>query len=73
MSMPNLPPGTTRLTVAQWRQRYKVTDQDEFMDMLGEMVNEGMAEALCTEGCEVEPDGTCPHGNPSILLAYGIL
>ena len=22
--------------------------------------------ALCSEGCEVEPDGTCEHGNPSV-------
>ncbi len=29
--------------------------------------------ALCTEGCEVEPDGHCPHGAPSLLLALGII
>jgi hypothetical protein len=23
--------------------------------------------ALCTELCEVDPDGTCPHGCPSFL------
>ena len=29
--------------------------------------------ACCEEGCEVEPDGTCEHGNPSILIALGIM
>jgi hypothetical protein len=29
--------------------------------------------ALCDEQCEVEPDGTCPHGCPSFLRASGII
>jgi hypothetical protein len=29
--------------------------------------------ALCDEQCEVEPDGTCPHGCPSFLRAAGII
>ena len=29
--------------------------------------------ALCDEQCEVEPDGTCPHGCPSFLSAAGII
>lgn len=29
--------------------------------------------ACCEHGCEVEPDGTCSHGHPSILLKMGIL
>ena len=24
-----------------------------------------------TDGCTVEPDGTCPHGHPSWLLVLG--
>lgn len=31
--------------------------------------NDGIAKA--TDGCKVEPDGTCPHGNPSWLLKLG--
>jgi len=27
--------------------------------------------ALCDAGCEVEPDGVCPHGCPSILRDAG--
>ena len=29
--------------------------------------------ALCSEGCQVEPDGHCPHGAPSLLLALGLI
>lgn len=27
--------------------------------------------ALCSEGCTVEVDGTCPHGFPSIIKEVG--
>lgn len=33
------------------------------------LIGDENAPALCDEGCEVEPDGTCPHGCPSILRA----
>jgi hypothetical protein len=29
--------------------------------------------ACCDEGCEVEPDGRCEHGCPSVSLALGII
>jgi hypothetical protein len=32
---------------------------------------EGGCEA--TDGCFVEPDGTCEHGQPSWLLALGLI
>lgn len=32
---------------------------------------EGAAEA--TDGCRVEPDGTCPHGYPSWLIHLGLI
>jgi hypothetical protein len=29
--------------------------------------------AKATDGCRVEPDGTCPHGRPSWPLALGMI
>jgi len=29
--------------------------------------------ACCSEGCQVEPDGHCEHGNESVLLAQGLI
>ena len=34
---------------------------------------EGGCEAACPHHCWVEPDGTCPHGNPSWLLKLGLI
>lgn len=28
----------------------------------------GVVPACCTEYCEVEPDGHCEHGQPSVLI-----
>ena len=35
------------------------------------IVGDEMTEA--TDGCSVEPDGTCPHGHPSWLLRIGLI
>ena len=32
---------------------------------------DGVAKA--TDGCRVEPDGTCPHGHPSWLVKLGYI
>lgn len=40
-------------------------------DELSEMCLDSIAEA--TDGCTVEPDGTCEHGYPSWPLYYGLI
>ena len=42
-------------------------------DDLEELVFDSVVPACCEDGCEVEPDGTCPHGHPSILLEMGVI
>lgn len=39
--------------------------------MLKKWCDDGSAETLC--GCTVEPDGVCPHGNPSWLIILGLI
>ena len=54
---------------------------DAFLRLSGMTLDEALDEygldsvmpALCDEGCEVEPDGYCPHGAPSLLLAAGLI
>ncbi len=29
--------------------------------------------ATATDGCDVEPDGVCPHGHPSWMLRMGLI
>ena len=43
------------------------------VETLMEWDAEGGCEAACPHGCWVEPDGTCPHGNPSWLLKLGLI
>lgn len=35
--------------------------------------DDSIVPACCKEGCEVEPDGECEHGCPSVLLALGVI
>ena len=32
---------------------------------------DGLAKTPC--GCRVEPDGSCPHGRPSLLIVLGYI
>lgn len=41
------------------------------MDDLEYWMFDGVCEA--TDGCIVEPDGTCPHGHVSWLLYLGVI
>ncbi len=49
----------------------KIVDSPPSMEMMGEWVNDGVAEAL--GGCRVEPDGECEHGFPSWVRAMGYI
>lgn len=40
-------------------------------EQLEEWIFDGVAEA--TDGCQVEPDGHCPHGKPSWLIELGLI
>lgn len=45
----------------------------EFVESEEDMLTDSVQPALCDEGCEVEPDGRCEHGCPSISLVLGII
>lgn len=36
-------------------------------------LSDSIVPACCSEGCEVEPDGKCSHGFPSVLIAMGVI
>jgi len=38
-----------------------------------EDLNDSVVPACCDDGCEVELDGHCPHGHPSVLLQMGMI
>ena len=47
------------------------TVEEPGLDEIGRMVLDG--DCWATDGCTVEPDGVCPHGHPSWLLALGMI
>jgi hypothetical protein len=58
------------------KNQYRISLQ-EALDNAGmdfeAMMNDSVIPACCSEGCEVEPDGRCEHGCPSVLLAMGVI
>lgn len=42
-------------------------------DVVEEWVTGGVVPTRCGEGCQVEPDGICPHGYRSLLINAGAI
>ena len=59
-----------RISMDEFLEQDGRTLEDIFQAVL---FGEENAPALCNEGCEVEPDGVCPHGCPSILRDAGLI
>lgn len=62
--------GPKRLKIAQLAKREDFADA---IAMLDAYTSESMMPALCEAGCQVEPDGKCPHGHPSPLRLLGFV
>lgn len=48
---------------------WEVIDESE----LEALVFDSVVPACCSHGCQVEPDGICPHGCRSVLLVLGVI
>jgi len=66
---------TTETTAAKPKNPYRIrlaeTLQRHGLTLLE--CDDSIVPACCSEGCEVEPDGRCEHGCPSVLLAAGLI
>lgn len=60
-----------KLSISEFLMREGMT-LEEFITNDDYMLD-SIVPAMCSEGCEVEPDGHCEHGNPSILLELGLI
>ncbi len=49
------------------------TNEDSVFAFVRHASFDATAPACCSEGCIVEPDGTCHHGCPSVLLVIGLI
>lgn len=63
----------TALSLDAWRKREGLTDADAFLAYLRAASDDAICATLCTEGCEVECDGSCEHGHASVMLAVGVI
>ena len=52
-------------------ERHIATTKRPGMRTLEHWVYDSVAKA--TDGCKVEPDGTCPHGHNSWLIVLGMI
>jgi hypothetical protein len=51
----------------------KTLDPPDLETLIRWEAEDGGCEAACVHACWVEPDGYCPHGNPSWLLKLGLI
>jgi hypothetical protein len=65
--------GRTRPPTANHQPRKEVNRmrRPSLLELQRQVEEDGGCEA--TDGCFVEPDGTCEHGQPSWLLALGLI
>jgi len=59
-----------RIKVSQLAELNGYESRGEFLE---DCCSDSVVPACCTEGCEVEPDGTCEHGCPSPLIVMGLI
>lgn len=60
-----------KVSLEEWFKTNGYSDIEEVIEALSE--DDSVCPALYGEGCVVEPDGTCPHGAPSVLLELGLI
>ncbi len=60
-----------QITLNEWLAQHDYASVQEALEDYSEF--DDAYPALCDEDCFVEPDGHCPHGAPSLLLALGII
>ena len=63
---------SNRLTVQEWLTLHGYEDVDEVADEYFGVPGEDHP-ALCKQDCQVEVDGYCEHGAPSIFLECGLV
>jgi hypothetical protein len=48
------------------------TEEEPGLDELEDMLMDNIMHRA-TDGCDIEPDGTCQHGHPSWFLYLGLI
>jgi hypothetical protein len=64
---------SVQMTVEEWKKTEGIESEDQLVTRLEEIVLNAVCPVLCRECGDVEPDGHCEHGHPSILLALNLI
>jgi hypothetical protein len=64
-----------KMTLADWRAREGLQDEDALTEFLSGCIADAVCPTLCESlDCDdVEPDGECRHGHPSVLREMGLI
>lgn len=62
-----------QLGVRTFRKRRDLESAEVWAEFLEKAATAESVPALCQEGCDVEPDGICEHGCPSVLIRLGLI
>lgn len=68
------PEEETFVEVYELRDNVGLSDEGDWLEYLRDVVyGEEFPYACCKHECQVEPDGYCEHGNPSVLIMQGLI
>ena len=62
-----------RISVKKYRKDEGYESEEAWTEHVNNLVMDSVCPALCEDGCEVEPEGECQHGHPSLLIAMGLI
>ena len=62
-----------RLSLEEWKHQEGIETEERLMERLESINHDGTCPPLCSTCDDVEPDETCQHGHPSVLLALGLI
>ncbi len=60
-------------TKAEQREANELLQEGMLSGESFDWIDGGATPTVCPEGCEVEPDGYCPHGYESVLVMAGLI
>lgn len=62
-----------QISIEEWKKNEGIETEEQLMARLEEIVLKAICPVLCRECGDVEPDGHCLHGYPSVLLALNLI
>jgi hypothetical protein len=64
-----------KISLKQWRKSEGLESEEAFITRMEEVMSSAICPVLCDDDdcSDVEPDGQCQHGHPSVMLEAGLI